>query len=87
MIFIVPGEYCNANSKICTVHNRSLSLLAFREVTPTTHDITIDAQHSATLQQAYVKYAGIPRICFSYFSGEVRKIRFNEIEKALDNIP
>jgi hypothetical protein len=87
MIFIVPGEYHNTNSKICTVLNRSPSLLAFIKVTPTTHNITIDAQHSATLQEAYVKYAGIPRICFSYFSEEVRKIRFNEVEKALDNIP
>jgi hypothetical protein len=54
------------------------------KVTQTTQHVTTDAKHNVTLQLAYARYAGIPRVCMRFFSDADDEIR--AIQKALRDV-
>jgi hypothetical protein len=55
-------------------------------VTPTNLNITTDHEHNKTLQQAYTQFAGVPRVCFNFFSAEDHQFYEDSIVTVLEKL-
>jgi len=64
----------------------SHSLVHVGKVSSDTRPITVEAGHDECLQEAYWKFAGIPRICYKAFSLSAMEEHIGKIDLALVNI-